>query len=109
MHTYPLKAPVNGFDWDEGNAGKCQEHGVSLPEIEALFRRPFSVFPDVGHSRAEERLIAVGTSERDRYILVVFTRRERAGETLVRPISARYMHRKEVEHYEKEIATTQER
>jgi len=27
----------------------------------------------------------------------------------VRPISARYMHRKEVKHYEKEIAKAQER
>ena len=32
------------------------------------------------------------------------TLRKRGSETLIRPISARYMHRKEVEHYEKETA-----
>jgi uncharacterized protein len=26
-----------GFDWDSGNRPKCLSHGVSLPEIEALF------------------------------------------------------------------------
>ncbi len=28
---------VSGFDWDDGNIEKCQKHGVSLEEIEALF------------------------------------------------------------------------
>jgi hypothetical protein len=28
---------VSGFDWDDGNRAKCQKHGVSIAEIEALF------------------------------------------------------------------------
>jgi len=27
-----------GFEWDSGNLPKCLGHGVSLAEIEALFR-----------------------------------------------------------------------
>ncbi len=63
-----------------------------------------AVFPDPAHSVAEERLIGIGKNEQERHILVVFTLRKRKGGTVIRPISARYMHRKEVEHYEKEIA-----
>jgi hypothetical protein len=30
---------VDGFDWDDGNRSKCQKHGMSIAEIEALFLR----------------------------------------------------------------------
>lgn len=36
-------------------------------------------------------------------MFLVFTIRERHGERFIRPISARYMHQKEIEHYEREI------
>src|SRR5271170_2071366 len=36
----------DGFDWDEGNRAKCQKHGVSVAEIEGLFRRPVVILPD---------------------------------------------------------------
>ncbi|MEY4270890.1 MAG: Ribonuclease toxin, BrnT, of type toxin-antitoxin system, partial [Pseudomonadota bacterium] len=39
-----------------------------------------------------------------RLIFVVFTLRQYGAETRIRPISARHMHRKEIEHYEKEIS-----
>jgi uncharacterized DUF497 family protein len=29
---------VSGFDWDEGNRGKCQKHGLSIAQIEATIR-----------------------------------------------------------------------
>ena len=32
-----LAMRVQGFDWDGGNRAKCQKHGVSIAEIEALF------------------------------------------------------------------------
>ena len=44
----------------------------------------------------------VGKTHRGRYVFLVFTIRERHGERLIRPIIARYMHRKEVAHYEEE-------
>lgn len=83
---------------------KCQKHGVSIAEIESLFDRPLGVFPDPEHSNREERFKAIGRTETGRAMLIVFTLRVRGGETLIRPISARYMRRREIDHYEKEAA-----
>jgi hypothetical protein len=33
-----MKLRVSGFDWDDGNRTKCEKRGVSIAEIEALFR-----------------------------------------------------------------------
>jgi uncharacterized protein len=38
-------------------------------------------------------------------MFVAFTFRERDGATFIRPISARYMHKKEIEAYEKHFKT----
>ena len=35
------------FDWDSGNRAHCQKHGVSIAEIEALFRGTPQVAPDL--------------------------------------------------------------
>jgi uncharacterized DUF497 family protein len=92
--------PVSGFDWDVGNRAHCQRHGVSVAEIEALLRGNPRVAPDLEHSRFEDRLIAVGRSERGRPLFVAFTMRERSGQLMIRPVSARYMHAKEIANYE---------
>ncbi len=91
---------AGGFDWDAANEEKCQRHGVSIATIEAVFRSPLAVGPDLGHSLVEERFRAVGYNEDGRAIFVVFTLRHRGGETLIRPISARFMHRREIKTYE---------
>ncbi len=91
-----------GFDWDEGNRAKCQRHGVTISEIEALLSGTPRIAPDYKHSRGEKRYLAVGRNMHGRAMFVVFTMRERGSQVLVRPISARYMHRKEIEGYEKE-------
>jgi uncharacterized DUF497 family protein len=93
---------IQGFDWDDGNRAKCQKHGVSPAEVEALFERPLLIVPDAAHSRTEERLRAIGKTARGRSVFVVYTMRERGGKRLIRPITARYMHRNEVMSYEKE-------
>ena len=94
---------VSGFDWDDGNREKCQKHGVRLVEIEALFRTPdLFVSDDREHSQHEPRFLALGRSQAGRYVIVAFTLREKGGEACIRPISARYMHEKEVKKYEKE-------
>ncbi|WP_370655562.1 BrnT family toxin [Candidatus Binatus sp.] len=100
---------VEGFDWDEGNRIKCEEHGVSTVTIESLFAGEIAVLPDPLHSKFEERFKAIGKTDKGREIFVVFTLRRRRGRTLIRPISARYMRSKEMEHYEKETATLAER
>ena len=88
-----------GFDWDEGNREKCQKHGVSLSEIERLFFSLPVIWPDPAHSQDEARFLAIGRSSKERYIFAAFTIREREGKRYIRPISARYMHQKEIEHY----------
>jgi uncharacterized DUF497 family protein len=91
-----------GFDWDEHNRDKCQAHGVSIAEIEDLFTRPVMVLPDAAHSQTETRLKAIGTTGEGRSIFLVFTVSRKGRERLIRPISARYMHVKEIRHYEEE-------
>jgi uncharacterized DUF497 family protein len=88
------------FDWDAGNVVKCLKHGVTIEEIEALFEAGAVGLPDLLHSESEDRFIATGRNDGGRPVLVVFTLREVAGEQLIRPISARYMHKKEVKRYE---------
>jgi uncharacterized DUF497 family protein len=100
---------IAGFDWDDGNTDKCQQHGVSLASTEAVFRRVMAVYPDPAHSSAEQRFHAIGTTEAGRHVFIVFVLRERNGSTFIRPISARYMHRKEVRHYEAAAAEFSER
>ena len=95
---------VAGFDWDLGNRAKCAKHGVTVAEIEGLFRGPVSVFPDPAHSTTEERFKAIGRTEAGRMVFVVFTLRTLRERTLIRPISARYMHRKEIAAYEEEAS-----
>lgn len=101
-----VNGALSGFDWDAGNRAKCERHGVTIAEIESVFARAFAVFPDPGHSRAETRFKAIGTSEAGRHVFVVFALRRRGSETFVRPISARFMHKKEVDHYEKQAAAS---
>ena len=48
------------FDWDDGNREKCQEHGVSVREIEAFLAGTPRVAPDYKHSETEKRYIAIG-------------------------------------------------
>ena len=100
---------VAGFDWDPANRSKCQKHGVSIAVIEALFRGPLAVFPDPLHSRVETRFKAIGKTEAGRGVFIVFALRNRGAATLIRPISARYMHRKELAHYEEEAAKAAQR
>ncbi|MBL28482.1 MAG: hypothetical protein CMM50_13130 [Rhodospirillaceae bacterium] len=97
-----------GFDWDDGNRDKCRKHGVSAEEIEALFSGTLMLLPDHAHSATEERFRAIGRTKDGRSIFVVFAIRQQDGGTLIRPISARYMHRKEIRHYEEENPDLQE-
>lgn len=92
---------VSGFDWDDANRAKCQKHGVSIAVIESLFRHGVMILPDAEHSQKEARFRAIGRIESGRAIFVVFTLRRHADGQRIRAISARYMHKKEIEHYEK--------
>jgi|SRR5579862_970151 len=96
---------VGGFDWDEGNRAKCQKHGVSILEIESLFAHNPLVAPDPKHSVDEDRLIAMGRTSTGRPVFVAFTIRRKNQRRLIRPVTARYMHAKEIAAYDEESAT----
>jgi len=100
---------VTGFDWDGGNRAKCQKYGVSIAEIEALFRNAPRIAPDPEHSEDEDRMIAVGRTTTGRPVFVAFTLRTKYHRRLIRPVTARYMHANEIAAYEKESAETQDR
>ncbi len=105
-----IEMQVNGFDWNEGNREKCQKHGLSQKEIEYFFQqKEVLVTPDPKHSNDEERYLAIGRSQKQKPMFVVFTLRDVNGELLIRPISARYMHEKEAKRYEEERAKIEKR
>jgi uncharacterized DUF497 family protein len=90
---------VSGFEWDEGNARKNEDHGVSMAEAEqAFFNAPLLVLPDAKHSETEPRFHALGKTNEGRKLHITFTLRD--ADRLVRVISARDMHRKERVNYE---------
>ena len=90
-----------GFSWDEGNARKNQDkHGVAQGEAEEIFfNQPLLVVGDDKHSQVELRYLALGATNFDVLLAVVFTLREEG--TLIGVISARPMSKKERMHYEK--------
>lgn len=102
------KIAFSGFAWDKANFSKCQKHGVSSAEVEHILAHTATiVVPDLKNSRSEPRYIAIGRTAADRYAFVVFTPRQTGTRILLRPISARYMHKKEIKKYEQEIARLQ--
>lgn len=104
-----MKIAVAGFDCDNGNDAKCQKHGVSIAEIEALFRGGPFVAPAPSRFATEDRMIAVGRTAAGRPLFVAFTLRSAARGQLIRAISARFMHAKEIRAYEQAAAATKDR
>ncbi|NOX73678.1 MAG: BrnT family toxin [Alphaproteobacteria bacterium] len=84
------------FDWDDGNRNKCCKHGLTVLEIEHLFRSDPLIAPDHKHSDVEQCFIAVGRTSSGRPAFVAFCWR---GDE-IRPVSARCMHKREVLNYE---------
>lgn len=88
-----------GFEWDAGNWPKCAKHGLSREDIESVFGTTPFVAP-ARTATPELRYAAIGRTPPGNYAFIVFTLRVTASGTVIRPISARYMHAKEVQHYE---------
>ena len=63
-----------GFDWDEGNWPKCGKHGVSREEIEQVLLNSPTVMPDPHQN--EPRMRAIGKTDAERHIFLVFVLRE---------------------------------
>jgi len=66
------------FEWDPNKAARnLERHDVSFPEAATVFDDPLSVaVPDPDHSLEEERYIIVGSSHRDRLLIVAYTERD---------------------------------
>jgi len=93
-------AKIIGFDWDEGNARKNEKHHVSMAEAEQVFFNvPLLLLEDMKHNSTEQRFHALGKTDEIRLLHITFTLRQ-AGEK-IRIISARDMHKKERQIYEK--------
>ena len=86
------------FQWDEGNARKSYEkHGISQAQCEQVFfNEPLLLLDDAKHSQREPRYYALGKTDADERLFIVFTVRE----TSIRVISARRMNKKERQKYE---------
>lgn len=89
---------ISGFNWDEGNWPKCGKHGVSQEEIEQVLMGTPAVMSDPQSD--EPRMRAIGKTAAGRYVFMVFMLRKINAKNTLRPISARYMHQKEIDHYE---------
>jgi len=89
---------IVGFDWDEGNWPKCGKHGVSREEIEQVLLGTPAVMADPNPQ--EPRMRAIGKTVAGRYVFFGVSLRQHDGQPWLRPISARYKHRKEIDHYE---------
>lgn len=92
---------ITGFDWNESNWPKCGKHGVSREEIEQVLLGSPSVMLDPHQD--EPGIRAIGKTNVGRYVFLVFIVRTIEKQIKIRPISARNMHQKEINHYESQI------
>lgn len=94
--------PFQGFEWDEGNSSKnWLKHGVSRSECEEVFlNEPILIIDSPMRIPPEHRLMALGMTDSDRRIAVIFTLRK----GMIRVVSARPMSRKERKKYEEQSA-----
>ncbi len=80
------------FEWNENKAREnLRKHKVSFEEAKTVFNDLLLItFPDEYHSENEERFISIGTSAKDRVLLVVHTERDETEKAVViRIISCR--------------------
>ena len=87
----------DGFNWDEGNSQKnWDKHSVHMLESEEVFfNHPLYILEDEKHSLVETRYYALGKTDFDRLLFIVFTIRENK----IRVISARDMSKNERKVY----------
>lgn len=65
------------FEWDEEKEkSNLKKHRVSFEEAITVFIDPFSMtIPDSDHSVDEQRYIDIGSSDKGRVLVVVYTER----------------------------------
>ena len=98
MDIYSRLEVCQGFQWDKGNSLKSWlKHHVSQGEAEQIFfNEPLLLIEDEKHSQDENRFRALGYTQNNRHLYIVFMVRDQ----LIRVISARDMNKKERIIYE---------
>ena len=93
-----LLLECTGFEWNEGNRDKNWiKHKVTSSECEQIFfNQPLIINLDEKHSTGEIRFYALGHTDLNRKLFIVFTIRNKK----IRIISARDMSKKERKIYE---------
>ena len=92
---------IEGFDWDKGNIDKnLKKHNVTNEEGEEVFSNNPFVLKDERRSEQEQRLKALGRTNKGRLLFISFTIRKVAQNIKIRIISCRDMNRKEEVRYE---------
>lgn len=91
-----VNTPIE-FEWDKYNIEHLCKHKVEQGECEQIFFNiPLIVKPDIIHSCGEERYFALGKTNIDRNLVVIFTVRKEK----LRVITARDANKKERIRYE---------
>ena len=90
----------NEFEWDEDKEkSNFRKHKITFAEGESIFYDPHSLtVSDPDHSIEEHRFIDIGTSNKNRVLVVVYTEREER----IRIISVREATNAECKMYEQE-------
>ena len=98
MDIHTLLEGCQGFQWDKGNSLKSWlKHRVTESEAEQVFfNEPLLLATDEKHSHDESRFRAMGYTDENKSLYIVFTVRN----NLIRVISARDMNKKERAIYE---------
>ncbi len=88
-------------EWDAEKAEQnLRKHGISFEEALTVLADPLSLtLPDPDHSAEEQRMLVLGRSTADRFLILSITER---GES-VRLISARAMTPRERRSYERNL------
>lgn len=103
MNEINLPEPLS-FQWDEGNKTKIYKRNITINDCEQAFNSDkIFIQRDHLHSETEDRYVLINQPKYYRHLFIVFTIRN----NLVRIISARYMHRKEIKSYEEKASTSQ--
>lgn len=66
---------LDGFDWDVANIAHIAAHDVTPLEVEQTTTRPYITIPATS-IKGESRWKLFGTSDAERYLVVVFTIRK---------------------------------
>lgn len=91
-----LSSPIE-FEWDKHNIEHIGKHKVEPGECEQIFFNiPLMVKIDSAHPHGEERYFALGKTNMNRILVVIFTIRK----ARIRVITARHANKKERRNYE---------